>query len=88
MFLLFRPWSRVLFDSCASHSFVATSCVKDLGLGVETLEKSLYVNSILGTRVSFDMICQDCELEISRILHTVDLRVMDMSDFDVILGID
>ena len=34
------------------------------------------------------MICRDCELEISRILLTVDLRVMDMSEFDVILGID
>ena len=33
-----------------------------------------------------DQICQDCELEISRILFMVDLRVMDISDFDVILG--
>ena len=35
-----------------------------------------------------DKICQDCELEISGILLTVDLRVMDISDFDVILGMD
>ena len=34
------------------------------------------------------MICWDCELELSGIQLTVDLRVMDMSDFDVILGID
>ena len=58
---------------------------KELGLEVETLEKSLYVSSPLGTRVSVDMICRDCELEIPGILLTVDLRVMDMSDFDVIL---
>ena len=32
--------------------------------------------------------CRDCELEISGILLTVDLRVMDMSEFDVILGMD
>ena len=31
---------------------------------------------------------QDCELEISGILLTMDLRVMDISDFDVILGMD
>ena len=85
MFLLFHLWEKVLFDSGASHSFVVTSCVKDLGLEVETLENSLYVNSSLGTRVSIDLICRDCELEISRILLTVDLRVMDMSEFDVIL---
>ena len=29
---------------------------------------------------------QDCEIEISGILLIVDLRVMDMSEFDVILG--
>ena len=43
---------------------------------------------LLGTRVSVDKICWDCELEISGILFTVDLRVMDMSEFDVILGMD
>ena len=88
MFLLFRIWARVLFDFGVSHSFVAASCVKELGLKVETLEKPLYVNSPLGTRVSSNMICRDCELEISGILLNVDLWVMDMSKFDVILGMD
>ena len=78
----------MLFDSGASHSFVAVSCLKDLGLKVETLEKPLYVNSPMGTAVSIDKICRDCELEISRILLTVDLRVMDISEFDVILRMD
>ena len=51
-----------------------------MGLEVETLENPLKVNSPLWTRVSVDQICQDCELEISEILLTVDLRVMDMSE--------
>ena len=59
-----------------------------LGLEVETLEESLHVSSPLGTRMRIDHICRDCELEILGILLTVDLRVMDISDFDVILGID
>ena len=62
--------------------------MKDLGLEVETLEEPLHVNSPLGTEVSVDKICRDCELEISGILLTVDLRVRDMSEFDVILGMD
>ena len=77
-----------MFDYGASHSFVAASCLKDLGLEVETLEELLYVNSPLGTRLSVDKICQDCELEILGILLNVDLRVMDMLEFDVILGMD
>ena len=52
--------------------------MRELGLEVETLEKPLYVRSPLGTRVSVDLICRGCELEISEILLTVDLRVMDM----------
>ena len=77
-----------MFDSSASHSFIVVSCVKDLGLEVETLEKPLHVSSPLGTRVRVDMIYRGYELEISGILLTVDLRVMDMSEFDVILRID
>ena len=34
------------------------------------------------------MICRGCKLEISGILLIVDLRVKDMSEFDVILGMD
>ena len=53
-FLLFHLWARVLFDFGASHSFIAALCVKELGLEVETLEKSLHVSSPLGTRVRID----------------------------------
>ena len=52
------------------------------------MEKPLYVNSPLGTRVNVDQICRDCELEISGILLTVDLRVIDISEFNVILRMD
>ena len=62
--------------------------MKNLGLEVVILEKSLHVSSPLGTRVIVDKICWNCELEISRILLTMDLRVMGMSEFDVILGMD
>ena len=86
--MLSRLWVRLLFDYGASHSFIAASCVRELGLEVEILEKPLYVSSPLGIRVSVDRICRGCELEISWILLTVGLRVIDMSEFDVILGMD
>ena len=46
------------------------------------------MNSPLGTKVRIDRICQGCELEIYGILLTVDIQVMDMSKFEVILGMD
>ena len=55
---------------------------------LETLEEPLHVNSSLGIRARIGTICRGCELEISGTLLTVDLRVMDMSEFDVIFGMD
>ena len=80
MFLLLCLWERVLFYSGASHSFVAASCVKELGLKDRNLGRVV--------TYEFSLRTWGCELEISRILLTVDLRVMDMSEFDVILGMD
>ena len=46
------------------------------------------MSSSLGSRARIRMIGRGCELEISGTLLTVDLRIMDMSKFDVILGMD
>ena len=46
------------------------------------------MSSPLGIRAKIGMICRDCELKISGTLLTVDLRIMDMSEFNVILGMD
>ena len=58
----------------------------ELGLEVEAMVEPLYVSSPLGIWARIGMICRGCELEISGILLTVDLRVMDISEFDVIHG--
>ena len=55
---------------------------------LETLEEPLHVNYPLGIRARIRMLGRGCELEISRTLLTVDLKIMDMSEFDVILGMD
>ena len=61
---------------------------RELSLEVETLEEPLYVSSPIGIRARIRMKGRGCELEISGTLLTVDLRIMDMSEFDVILGTD
>ena len=57
---------------------IVASCVNVLGVKVKSLQKLLHLSSPLWIKVRIDQICQDCELEISRILLTVDLRVMDI----------
>ena len=56
-----------------------------LGLEFEILEEPLHVSSPLGAKVNVDQICWGCELDISGILLTLDLSVMDMLEFYVIL---
>ena len=46
------------------------------------------MSSPLGIRARIGTICRGCELEISGTLLTVDLRIMDMSKLDVIIGMD
>ena len=46
------------------------------------------MSSTLGVRARIGTICRGCELEISGTLLAVDLRIMDMSEFDVIFRMD
>ena len=46
------------------------------------------MSSLLGIRARIGTIGRGYELEISGTLLTMDLRIMDMSEFDVILGMD
>ena len=55
---------------------------------LETLEEPLYMSSPLWIRARIGMIYRDCELKISGTLLTVDLSIMDMSEFEVILRMD
>ena len=87
MFLLSRLSARVLFDSSASHSFIASSVEIDLGLEVEAF-REMMGNSSLGCRVTVGQMCRDCGSGILVILLMVDLRVVDILGVDVILDMD
>ena len=52
------------------------------------LRGTFVVSSPLGIMERIGMIYRGCELEISGTLLIMDLRIMDMSKFDVILGMD
>ena len=46
------------------------------------------MSSPLGVRARIGTICRGYELEISGTLPTVDLRILDMSEFDVVFRMD
>ncbi|XP_058208134.1 uncharacterized protein LOC131321144 [Rhododendron vialii] len=87
-FLLFNSFARVLFDSGASHSFIATSFVYALELDIENLDSPLFVETPLGGKSSLSRICKGCELVICDHHFVFDFIVLDMLGFDLILGMD
>ncbi|GFY97392.1 hypothetical protein Acr_11g0016980 [Actinidia rufa] len=84
-FLLFNSFAKVLFDSGASHSFIASSFVLALGLETEEFSPPLFVNTPLGGRAPLDRICRGCELVILDRRVEFDFIVLSMSGFDLIL---
>ncbi|KAJ9672728.1 hypothetical protein PVL29_026082 [Vitis rotundifolia] len=88
MLLVYSTWVRVLFDTGATHSFISASCANALGLKTERVENLLLIESPMGTNSRVDRICKGCVITLAdRAVH-VDLRILDMTGYDVILGMD
>ncbi|XP_028064474.1 uncharacterized protein LOC114267612 [Camellia sinensis] len=51
-------------------------------------ETALNVMAPMGGSIQIGLICKDCKIGMSNLHLTCDLCVMEMSDFDIILGID
>ena len=49
-FLVFNSWARVLIDTGASHSFIASSFALALGLEIEVLDSVLLLDTLIGGR--------------------------------------
>ena len=97
--MTFKPLFRQITILSLSFVTFRVSCFHVSHLTHETFKLSLQntLNMSKTTRVYFGvlqirarigMICRGCKLEISRILLTMDLRIMNMSEFDVILRMD
>lgn len=85
-FLVFNLWAKILFDSGASHSFISRTFACILGLKSEFMEFSIKIGSPLGGIRKIDRICRSCIIEIANHQITFDLMIMDMLEYDVILG--
>ena len=88
MVLCFSTWVHVLFDSGASHSFISTSFASMLNLEVVPLHCSLYVETPMGGKMEAKRLCHACVLYIGGYEVTINLVLLDMSTFDVIVGMD
>ena len=87
MILVYSTWVHFLFDTGATHSFISASCANALGLKSERVENLLLIESPMGTNSRVDRICKGCVITLAdRALNV--LRILDMTGYDVILGMD
>ncbi|KAL4016880.1 hypothetical protein IC575_024542 [Cucumis melo] len=81
-------YALVLFDSCSSHSFISSAFVLHARLEVEPLHHVLSVSTPSGECMLSKEKVKACQIEIAGHVIEVTLLVLDMLDFDVILGMD
>ena len=63
--VLFNSWARILFDTGATHSFIASAFVSSLGLSSETLCGGLVVASRMGGVMVASEVCRSCVVRIA-----------------------
>ncbi|KAL0534776.1 hypothetical protein IC582_029069 [Cucumis melo] len=81
-------YALVLFDSGSSHSFISSAFVLHARLEVEPLHHVLSVSTPSGECMLSKEKVKACQIEITGHVIEVTLLVLDMLDFDVILGMD
>ncbi|KAL0562098.1 hypothetical protein IC582_002548 [Cucumis melo] len=81
-------YALVLFDSGSSHSFISSAFVSHARLEVEPLHHILSVSTPSGECMLSREKVKACQIEIVGHVIEVTLIVLDMLDFDVILGMD
>ena len=78
----------VLIDTGASHSFVSANYVKSRGWSTSPRGRAMEVRTPLGRFVEVNQICRDQKIQVARRDLRANLTVLDMRDFDAILGMD
>ena len=80
--------ARILFDSGATHFFCLPSLVQRIGRSADTLESPLHVATPLGKAVEVKVVYKGYKVMIETQVLPTDLILLDMVDFDTILGMD
>ncbi|XP_057779913.1 uncharacterized protein LOC130998515 [Salvia miltiorrhiza] len=78
----------VLFDSGASHSFIAKRFYEKADVKCVEETQPLRVSIPSGKAVEIDRLAKGVQVEIEKIILEAELFILEMTDFDVILGMD
>ncbi|XP_048140712.1 uncharacterized protein LOC125316430 [Rhodamnia argentea] len=86
--LLHNQAAYALFDLGATHSFVAEQLVKLVDLETKSLDTTYRISTPLQDSVVVAVGCPGCKPVVSGREDRIDLIMLEMYDFDLIVGID
>ena len=86
--IVFGTPTRVLFDSVSNRSFINSSFVLYVDRDLSPLKSKLVVITPLGEQIFRTSVFKGYEILVENVVLKANLIPLEMSDFDVILGMD
>lgn len=86
--LLCHQPATVLFDPGSTFSYVSVYFAPRLGMRSESLAEPIHVSTPVGESLVVDQVLRSCLVTIQGYDTRVDLILLDMVNFDLILGMD
>ncbi|GJX17949.1 putative reverse transcriptase domain-containing protein [Tanacetum coccineum] len=87
-FLLNNRYASILFHTCADRSFISTAFSSLINIAPTPLENSYDVEQGDGEIVRIDTIIRGCTLNFLNHPFNIDLMPIELSSFDIIIGMD
>ncbi|GJR26092.1 putative reverse transcriptase domain-containing protein [Tanacetum coccineum] len=87
-FLINNRYASMLFDSGANRSFVSTTFSSLMDVVPTTLDVSYAIELADGRVIESDIILKGCTLNLLNHPFNIDLMLVELSCFDVIIGMD
>ena len=88
LLLIRYPSLFYLIRVTGTHSFISSKFVTQIGLESHKDPLELYMNLPMGKTVKFSVMYKNCPITLNQEELVGNLVQLDMSEFDVILGID
>ena len=80
--------AKILFDPGSTHSFLSPMFAKMIDVPVSKLDFIVTVKMPVGKQVVCTTYYPSCTIKIGDVTFSADLILLDMHDFDIILGMD
>ena len=85
---LFDTDAHVLVDSGATHSFISLEFIERVGIEMRPTECSMVVSLPTGDSLIVNKVYMGSKVTIASHEFEADLIVLDIHDFDIIMGMD